>query len=269
LRFDDEDMERELGYRTIDTCYYVLTLFVILDVLCRALFPLNSVMFDPASFGTATAIAYTCITVTYVSVLILVRYMHSMPKHKAAMFKDRVWTIAWTINIVIWWFMLHCGLARRLTAAQGQAAAICCAMWTFVMVLQHTLHIEFRCRMFVMLMASSIAFTSVAWQKEVLGALIIGEAVGYSMEHMTRSSYLPRAKSLKQMRNVPERGGKDILMLRTKPRSDQVRQRTRQVRQRTQQVKECTQQGKPRMQCAKQLVEQQADCGQIIKLVVC
>ena len=43
--------------------------------------------------------------------------------------------------------------------------------------------------------AASIALTSVTWEKEMLAALTVGEAIGYSVEHMARSSFLLRAES--------------------------------------------------------------------------
>ena len=47
---------------------FILILFGILDIMCRAVFPLSNVMFDAAS-DTSTAIAYTCIAITYATVL--------------------------------------------------------------------------------------------------------------------------------------------------------------------------------------------------------
>ena len=202
LRLDDEDMERELSYRSFDTCYYVLSLFLILDIMCRVLFPMNEAAWFDTSSDMSTTVAYTCNVATHVTVLVGVRRVHSMPKHKAAAFKTCVWTTTWAVNIMVWWAMLLTGMARRLTAAEGQAAAVSCAMWGSVMVLQHVLHIEFRCRLLVMLMATSLALTSVEWRKEMLAASMFGEAVGYSMEHMTRSRYLLHAKSVEEMRSV-------------------------------------------------------------------
>ena len=222
LQFDDADMEKELRSGTLEASRSVLILFGILDILCRAVFPLSNVMFDPAS-ETSTAVAYTCIALTYATVLVALRYAHILPRHDAATFTDRVWMISWVTNVAVWWAMVHCGLARRLTPAEGQGAAVCCAMWAFVMVLQHTLHIGYKSRMIVMAMAVSIALTSLAWQKELLAALVFGEAVGFSMEHMVRSSYLPRAKDLEVLRVAKERSDYDFQLLahsRTRGRSN-------------------------------------------------
>jgi len=192
LRLDDEDMERELHYRSFNTFNYVLSSFLILDIICRACFPMHEAdWFDSAS-EISNTVAYTCIVATHVSVLVAVRRMHSLPKDKAAAFKACAWTTTWAVNISVWWTMLLTGMVRQLTAAEGQAAAVCCAMWGFVMVLQHVLYIEFRCRMLVMLMATSLALASVEWRKEMLAASMFGEAVGYSIEHTTRSRYLLR-----------------------------------------------------------------------------
>ena len=192
LQFDDEDMEIEMRSGTLGSCSCVLILFCILDILCRAVFPWCNAMFDPAS-ETNTAIAYTCIIITYATVLLTLRYAHTLPRHKAAALQDQLWTSSWVTNVAVWWAMVYSGSARRLTPADGQGASIICAMWAFVMVVQHTLFIGFRSRIIVLLMATSIALTSVAWCKELLAALMFGEAVGYSIEHMLRSSYLPRA----------------------------------------------------------------------------
>lgn len=216
LRFDDEDTERELGYRSFDTSYYVLSLFLILDMVCRGLFPLIGAGFFPAS-ETSTVIAHMCIVVTHVSILAAVRRFHSMPKHEAAAFKSCVWTTLWAINTGVYGAMLHLRLARRLTAAEGQAAAVACAMWAFALFLQHVLHIEFRCRMLVMLMAVSLALTSVEWRNEMLAALMFGEAVGYSIEYMARSLHLTYAKSAGEMGNAKERTGYDLQMRRAQP----------------------------------------------------
>ena len=86
-------------------------------------------------------------------------------------------------------------------------------MWAFVMVLQHALFVGFQSRIIVMLLASSIALTSVAWRMELLTALMFGEAIGYSMEHMARISYIPRAKNLEDMRVAKERSDYDLQML--------------------------------------------------------
>ena len=218
LQFDDEDMERELRSGTLDASYCALILFGILDILCRVVFPMSKFMFNEASdmivdTSTAMAVWYTCIAVTYATVLLLLPYAHALPRHNAATFQDQLWMTSWVINVAVWWAMTHFGLARRLTLAEGQGAVVICAMWAFVMVLQHALHIGFRCRMVVLLMAVSIAMTSVAWQKELLAALTFGEAVGYSMEHMMRMSYLPRAKNLEEMRVAKERSDYDLQML--------------------------------------------------------
>jgi hypothetical protein len=42
---------------------------------------------------------------------------------------------------------------------------------------------------------------------------MFGEAVGYSMEHMVRSSYLPRAETLEQVRMAKERSDYDLRLL--------------------------------------------------------
>ena len=199
LQFDDKDMERELRSGTVDASRCALILFGILDVLCRVLFPVIHMIFDPR-FDTyiAVVISCTCIAMTWAVVLYLLRCSHT--RRNAATFQDRLWMIAWVANSSVWWVMQQCGMARRLTAAEGQSAAVTCAMWGFVMVLQHALHIGFRYRVVVMMLATSIAVTSVAWRKELLAALTFGEAIGYTMEHMKRSSYLPSTTVLKQRR---------------------------------------------------------------------
>jgi len=212
LQFDDEEMERELRTGTRNSSYGVLILFFILDIMCRAVFPLRNIMFDPAS-DKSTTIAHTCITITYATVLIVLRHAHFLPWHEAAKIQDLLWLTSWVINVAVWGAMVHCGLARRLTSAEGQFAAIVCTMWGFVMVIQHVVHIGFRARIIVLLMAASIALTSVAWRKELLAALMFGEALGYSMEHMARSSYLPRAKSLEDARIAKERSDYDLRLL--------------------------------------------------------
>lgn len=222
LQFDDEDMERELRTGARNSSYCVLILFCLLDIVCRAAFPLINVMFDPAPDKGAT-MAYTCIAITYVSVLVVMRRAHFSPMHDAAKMQDLLWLMCWVTNVAAWWAMLHCGLARRLTADEGQSAAVICTMWGFVMVLQHVIHIGFRARVIVMLMAASIALTSKAWRGELLAAMAFGEAVGYSMEHMARSSYLPRAKSLEDARIAKERSDYDLRMLaHSRARSDGV-----------------------------------------------
>ena len=212
LQFDDEDMERELRTGTRNASYCVLILFFILDIMCRAVFPLSGVMFDPAS-DKSTTVAHTCVTITYASVLVVLRHAHFLPWHEAAKIQDLLWLASWVINMTVWWAMLLCGLARRLTAAEGQGAAVVCAMWGFVMVLQHVIHIGFRPRVVVLLMAVLNALNSVAWQKELLAALMFGEAVGYSIEHMARISYLPRAKSLEDAKIAKERSDYDLRLL--------------------------------------------------------
>ena len=194
LQFDDEDVERSLRARTLDASQCVLALFAVLDIMCRVVFPVTSTMFDLAS-DTSTSIAYTCTTITHTTVLLLCRYGRTLPGNETAAFQDRVWSIAWGANVAVWWGMQHTGLARRLTASEGHSAAVMCAMWGFVMVIQHALHIGFKSRMIVMTFALTFALTSVAWRKEMLAALMVGEAIGYSIEHMVRSSYLPRAHS--------------------------------------------------------------------------
>lgn len=216
LKFDHDDMERELRAGTLDASYCALVLFIVLDVLCRAIFPLSNVMFDPAS-ETNTAIAYTCIAGTYATVLYVLRYAQTLPAHEAAACHDQLWMITWVINVAVWWGMLLCGLTRRLVPTEGQAAAVICAMWGFVMVIQHALHIGFVPRMGVILVAIINALTSVAWRTELLAALVFGEALGYSMEHMVRTSYLSRAKTLaknlEQVRMAKERSDYDLKML--------------------------------------------------------
>merc|ERR1711871_1606635 len=120
---------------------------------------------------------------------------------------------AWSLNISVWWAMMHHGMLRRLTAAEGHGAAILCAIWAFVMVLQHALHIGFASRSVVVLLALSIAWTSVFWHKELMASLLFGEAIGYSMEHMVRRSYLPRAKNLAEMRLAKEKSDRGLRML--------------------------------------------------------
>ena len=194
LEFDDEDAEQSLRAGTLDAAHCILALFALLDVLCRAVVPVSNTMFEPASGASAAAIAYTCTIVTHTTVLYLCYHGRTLPKDKAATFQDRVWSIAWGINVAVWWGMQGVGLARRLTAAEGHIAAVMCAMWGFVMVLQHALHIGFKARTLVLLLAASIALTSVSWEKEMLAALTLGEAIGYSVEHMVRSSFLLRAE---------------------------------------------------------------------------
>ena len=194
LQFDDEDAEQSLRAGTLDASQCILALFALLDILCRAIFPVSNTMFDPAS-GASAAIAYTCTAVTHTTVLYLCYHGRTLPKEKAATFQDRVWSIAWAINVTVWWCMQGVGLARRLTAAEGHSAAVICAMWGFVMVLQHVLHIGFKARTLVLLLAASIALTSVSWEREMLAALTLGEAIGYCVEHMMRSSFLLRAEA--------------------------------------------------------------------------
>lgn len=184
LQFDDEVMERELRSETLGASYCVMALFFILDIFCRALFPLSNIMFDSASDKSA-AIAYTCIAITYTTVLFNLRRVHTLPGQEAAVFTDWVWMTSWVTNVAMLWAMLACGLARRLTAAEGTGAAVCCAMWAFVMVIQHMLHIGFRSRIIVMLMATSIAFTSVAWRKELLAGLVFGEVHACPPPHVS------------------------------------------------------------------------------------
>lgn len=212
LRFDDDDMERELKAGTLNASRLVYNLFFILDILCRAVFPLNNIMFD-ASSDTSKAVAYTCVAVTYTTVSIALRHARTLQVHEAVEFQDKVWMSSWVVNIGAWWAMQACGLARRLNAGETQGAAVICAMWAFVLVLQHALHIGFRCRVTVLLLATAIALTSVAWRKEMLAALMFGEAVGYCMEHMVRSSYLPRAETLEQVRMAKERSDYDLRLL--------------------------------------------------------
>jgi hypothetical protein len=255
LRLDDEEMERELRAGTIDASYYVLNLFFLSDIVCRSLFPVCNIMFDPNA-ETGLIISYTCIATTYATVLFNFRRVYRLPRHDAAAFVDRVWMASFAANVAVWWAMQACGLARRLSADEGTGAAVCCGMWAFVLVIQHTLHIGFWPRLVVMLMPVSIALTSPAWQKQMLVTLMFGEvsatrppsnsrrirlldpptsshllsprrsppltssltsyrlqAIGYSMEHMMRSSYLPRAKSLEQMRVAKERSDMDFQML--------------------------------------------------------
>lgn len=212
LQFDDDEMEQDLRSGTLDASYCVLILFSMLDILCRAVFPSSNVMFDPDVF-TSKAVAYTCIAITYATVVVLLRYVRTLPRHEAAIFFDKLWMLSWVSNVAVWWFMLQLGLARRLSPVEGQGAAVCCAMWALVMVIQHTLHIGFRYRVIVMLMAISIALTSLAWRRELLASLMFGEAVGYSLEHMVRSSYLPRALSLEETRRAKERSDYDLRML--------------------------------------------------------
>ena len=193
LQFDDEDAEQSLRAGTLDSSHMILALFALLDILCRAVFPMSNTMFDPAS-GASAAIAYTCTAVTHITVLFLCYHGRTLPRNESATFQDRVWGIAWGINVAVWWGMQGVGLARRLTADEGHSAAVMCAMWGFVMVLQHALHIGFKARTLVLLLAASIALTSVSWEKEMLAALTVGEAIGYSVEHMARSSFLLRAE---------------------------------------------------------------------------
>lgn len=213
LQFDDDDMERELRDGARNSSYCVLILFCLLDIICRAGLPLINCMFDPAPDKSAT-IVYTCVAVTYTTVLVMLRRAHAaQPWHDAAKIQDLLWLVVWVTNVAAWWAMQHCGLARRLTPAEGQSAAVICTMWCFVMVIQHVIHIGWRARVTVLVMGSSIALTSVAWREEMLAALAFGEAVGYSMEHMARSSYLPRAKSLEDARIAKERSDYDLRML--------------------------------------------------------
>ena len=212
LEFDDEDAEQSLRAGTLDASQCILALFALLDILCRAFFPLSNIMFDPAS-DKSKAVAYTCVAVTYTSVFIALRRLRTLQVNEAVEFQDKMWMTSWVVNIGMWWAMTCCGLTRRLTADETQGAAVICAMWAFVMVVQHALHIGFRCRITVLLLALSIALTSVAWRKELLAALMFGEAVGYAMEHMVRSSYLPRAQTMEQMRMAKERSDYDLRLL--------------------------------------------------------
>lgn len=212
LRFDDDDVEKELRAGTLNAAHCALILFGILDTLCRVASPVGRAMLDPAS-DTILMIVYTCIAITYATLLALLHHERRLPPDDAARFVDRWWMYLWVINVAVWWAMQYCGLARRLTRAEGQEAAMCCAMWAFVMVLQHALFVGYQSRIIVMLLASSIALTSVEWRTEMLTALMFGEAIGYSIEHMARISYLPRAKILEDMRVAKERSDYDLQML--------------------------------------------------------
>lgn len=212
LQFYDEEYERELRNGTRNASYRVLGLFFLLDILCRAVLPLLNAMFDPAP-DTSAFIKYTAVALTYTTVAVVMRHAYFLPWDQAAKMQDLLWLGSWVINVAVWWAMVLCGLARRLTEAEGQGAAVVCAMWGFVMVLQHVIHIGFRARMVVVFLGATMALTSQAWRKEMLAALLFGEAVGYSIEHMLRSSYLPRANRLENARIAKERSDYDLQML--------------------------------------------------------
>jgi hypothetical protein len=224
LHFDDPKLEAELCRGRLFSSHYMLAVFWSLVFVFVRLTGYQKesveVVLHMATFALGIVVAGCFHAVTYAvgctDGLMTIIERRLEPRISLHTFLSVLYVSMYVLNVGVWWSKILNGTHQRIRAKENMAPDInriiaMCGLWVLVLILQHIMHVKFSLRMVVLGLALSIVATSEIW-KELLMAVVIGEVLGFTLEHNMRVAFLMRAQSLESVQQAKERAVYDMMI---------------------------------------------------------
>ena len=137
---------------------------------------------------------------------------HGLTAAQAHVWLGYIWEATGTAAIGQFWYSTLSGTLPRLGPQDSDRLVGCCCCWMLVLFVPHVFQMRVRHRALLYVHALTVVLTSPYWSRHLLCAMIVGESMGYTVQHMIRTMLVGRERKLEQLQQEKERIQYELLL---------------------------------------------------------
>jgi hypothetical protein len=114
----------------------------------------------------------------------------------------KLYQTAGLLSVLPYWWYTYTGRLQRLGPDESLQMLSCCCLWAIGIVMPHILHFSMKERAAFYVHALTVVATSPHWKQHLLLAILLGEGIGHTVEHILREGFLFRTHSLLEVERL-------------------------------------------------------------------